>query len=201
MPEPSGEGGLDQALPAAFFDRPAAIVARALLGCHLVSECGGDRAVGRIVETEAYPGPEDPAGHAAASVGRTARNDPLFGPPGIAYIHLNYGVHWCLNVVTGEEGHPAGVLIRALEPLTGREVMRRRRGRAELTNGPARLTQALGIGPQLQRHPLDRPPLWMNHGSAVPERRVVVTTRIGISKGTDLRLRFYDDESRWISRR
>jgi DNA-3-methyladenine glycosylase len=156
---------------------------------------------GRIVETEAYTGPEDPACHAAEAIGRTARNDPLFGPPGTTYIHMNYGIHWLLNAVVRAEGEPAGVLIRALEPTEGAEVMRSRRGRLELTNGPARLAEALGVGPELQRHWLDRPPLWVSRGEPVPEGRVVVTTRIGISKGTEQPLRFYDGQSDWVSRR
>lgn len=196
-----GEVGAGPRLGKEWFARPAEAVARDLLGCILVSACGGGRTAGRIVETEAYPGPEDPACHAAAHIGRTARNDPLFGPPGTAYLHLNYGVHWCLNAVTCEEGHPAGVLIRALEPLAGRGLMRRRRGRDELTSGPARLVQALGIGPELQRHSLDRPPVWVSRGRSVPEEHVVVTTRVGISRGVERPLRFYDDRSRWVSRR
>ena len=188
-------------LPLAFFDRAAEQVARDLLGCTLISECGGSRVAGRIVETEAYTGPEDPASHAAEAIGRTVRNDPLFGPPGTTYIHMNYGIHWLLNAVVGAEGEPAGVLIRALEPTEGTEVMRSRRGRSELTNGPARLAQALGVDPELQRHRLDRPPLWVGRGEPVPEGSVVVTTRIGISKGTGHDLRFYDGRSDWVSRR
>jgi len=194
---------LGSALAASFYARPAEVVARDLLGRVLLSELGGVPAAGRIVETEAYTGPEDPASHAAEAIGRTERNDPLFGPPGTAYIHLNYGVHWCLNAVTTAEGRPAGVLLRALEPVLGQEVMRERRGRSELTSGPARLTQALGIsGPELQRHPLDRAPLRILSGpAAVPEEEVVRTTRIGISRGAELDLRFYDRRSRWVSRR
>lgn len=167
----------------------------------LASEREGARATGRIVETEAYTGPEDAACHAAAAIGRTARNDPLFGPPGIAYVHMNYGIHWLLNVVTGREGDPAGVLIRALEPLDGIAVMRRRRGRDELTNGPARLAQAVGVGPDLQRHPLDRPPVWIGAGEPVPDDDVVITTRVGIRKAAERELRFYDGRSRWVSKR
>lgn len=176
-------------------------MARDLLGCVLVSECGGLRTAGRIVETEAYTGPEDPACHAAASIGRTERNDPLYGPPGTAYLHLNYGTYWCLNVVTGEEGHPAGVLFRALEPLEGIDAMRERRGRSELTNGPGRLALALAIGPGLQRHPLDRRPLWVARGEPPAGDDIVTTTRIGISKAADRELRFYDRRSEWVSRR
>lgn len=193
---------MSAALAAEFYARPAAEVARHLLGRVLVSTVGDERTAGRIVETEAYTGPEDEASHAAASVGRTRRNDPLFGPPGTAYIHLNYGVHWCLNAVTGRQDHPAGVLIRALEPLEGLEVMRsRREGREELTNGPARLTQALGVGPDLQRHLLSRPPLWIEEGEPVPDRDIERTTRIGITRAADLELRFLQRSSRWVSRR
>lgn len=188
-------------LEASFYSRPAAEVAPDLLGCLLISEAGGERTSGRIVETEAYTGPEDPASHAAAPIGRTARNDPLYGPPGTAYIHLNYGIHWCMNTVTDREGHPAAVLIRALEPVEGEEVMLRRRGRAELTNGPARLTSALGIGPELQRHSLVGTPLWIESATPVPEADVVTTVRVGISKGAAMPLRFYDRRSRWVSRR
>lgn len=198
---PSAPGTDAIGLPAEFFDRPADRVARDLLGCLLVSELGGRRVCGRIVETEAYPGPDDPACHAAESIGRTTRNDPLYGPPGTAYIHMNYGVHWLLNAVTGPEGEPAGVLIRALEPVAGRDLMRERRGRDELTSGPARLVEALGVGPELQRHPLDRPPLWIEAGEGPPAASLVVTTRVGISKATDRELRFYDGRSRWVSRR
>lgn len=188
-------------LDPTFYSRPAAEVAPDLLGCLLISEVGGERTSGRIVETEAYTGPEDPASHAAAAIGRTARNDPLYGPPGSAYIHLNYGIHWCLNTVTDREGHPAAVLIRALEPAEGEEVMLRRRGRGELTNGPARLVRALGVGPQLQRHLLVEAPLWIERGTPVPEGDIVTTVRIGISKGASMPLRFYDRRSRWVSRR
>ncbi len=187
-----------------FFDREAETVARELLGGYLVSECGGARCVGRIVETEAYPGPHDPASHAARAIGRTRRNDPMFGPPGTAYIHLNFGIHWCLNVVVGPEGYPAAVLIRAVEPVEGLAVMRRRRdGRAEreLTSGPARLTRALAIGPELQRHPLFRAPLYIAAGSPVPAEAVVRTTRVGITKGRSKEWRFYDRRSPHVSRR
>ena len=165
------------------------------------SACAGERTAGRIVETEAYTGPDDDACHAAARVGRTERNAPLFGPPGTAYVHRNYGVHWLLNAVTGPEGFPAGVLLRALEPIEGIDVMRRRRGRPELTNGPARLAQALAVGPELQGHRLDRDPLSLHSGEPVPDEETEVTTRVGISRAADRPLRFYDRRSRWISKR
>jgi len=176
-------------------------VAPELLGALVVSEVGGLRTAGRIVETEAYEGPDDPASHAAARIGRTRRNEGLFGPPGTAYMHLNYGVHWCFNAVTDTEGTPHGVLIRALEPVSGEQHMQSRRGRDDLTNGPARLAQALGIGSNLQGHRLDGPPVWIQSGLPVPADSVVTTTRIGIAKGGSLLLRYYDSRSRWVSRR
>lgn len=191
-------------LAVSFFDRGAETVARELLGAYLVSDCGGSRCVGRIVETEAYPGPHDPASHAAATVGRTARNDPMFGPPGTAYIHLNFGVHWCLNVVVRREGYPAAVLIRALEPVEGLDTMRRRRNSRsdrQLTSGPAKLTQALAVRPSLQRHRLTEPPLFVAGGEPVPASALARDTRVGISRGTEKKWRFYDLRSAWVSRR
>jgi DNA-3-methyladenine glycosylase len=137
-------------LPASFYDRPTLRVAEDLLGKVLVHRTPGGVAAGMIVETEAYIGEDDPACHAAP--GPTARNAPLYGPPGLAYVYLNYGIHNLVNAVTESEGHPAAVLIRALEPLEGIRLMRRRRapdGRhiadADLCRGPGNLTKALGI--------------------------------------------------------
>jgi DNA-3-methyladenine glycosylase len=129
----------------------------------------------------------------------------MYGPPGTVYIHLNFGVHWCLNVVVESEGYPAAVLIRAVEPVEGLEVMRERRpGRPdlELTSGPGKLTRALGIGPELQRHTLtDGQPLFLARGQSVPAAERVQTTRVGISKGAEERWRFYDRRSPWVTQR
>lgn len=185
-----------------FFNRPAEDVAVELLGALLVSEQGG-LCVGKIVEVEAYTGPEDAASHAWERIGRTPRNDPMFGPPGIAYVYKSFGIHWCLNVVTGPEGFPAAVLIRALEPLEGIPLMRTRRGvrrERDLTSGPGRLTQALGIGPRLQRHPMDEPPLYIAEGERVSPRSIARAPRIGISRATSLRLRFFIRDNPWVSR-
>ena len=137
-------------LPRSFYDRPTLVVARELLGKVLVHRTAGGVAAGMIVETEAYIGEDDPACHAAP--GPTRRNAPLYGVPGFAYVYLNYGIHNLVNAVTEGEGHPAAVLIRALAPVEGIRLMRRRRapdGRhiddADLCRGPGNLTKALGI--------------------------------------------------------
>lgn len=190
-------------IPAAFFDRPAESVARDLLGGVLISTIGGEETVGRIVEAEAYIGPHDPASHAAERIGRTARNASMFGPPGIAYVYRIYGLHWCLNVVTGPEGYPAAVLIRALEPLAGIETMRRRRrlrSDRELTSGPARLAEALGITGALDGHPLQEPPLVLAAGEPVPDEAVAVGPRIGVTRAADWPLRFHVRGNAWVSR-
>ncbi len=190
-----------RALPMAFYARPAIELAPDLLGRILVRLSADGLTSGRIVETEAYPGPGDPASHAAARIGRTLRNDPLFGPPGTVYMHCNYGVHWCLNAVAADEEMPEGVLIRAVEPLVGRELMLRRRGRSELTNGPGRLGQAFDLGADLQRHPLDRAPVWIESGHLVDSVDRICTTRIGIRRAADRLWRWYDGTSSWVSRR
>ena len=163
------------ALVASWYERPAAAVARDLVGMTLVSEMDGLRTSGRIVETEAYVGPHDDASHAAARIGRTPRNISMFGTPGIAYIYRIYGIHWCLNVVTDEPDFPAAVLIRAIEPVEGIEHMRRRRAAGQkhlpdtaLTSGPGKLAAALGITGALDGHRLDRAPLWIESGTPVP---------------------------------
>jgi DNA-3-methyladenine glycosylase len=215
---PDDGGGLTpaaQLLPSAFYARPAEEVARDLLGAHLLSTIDGERTLGRIVEAEAYVGPHDPASHAAERIGRTARNASMYGPPGIAYVYRIYGMHWCLNAVTGSPDHPAAVLIRAVEPLEGLDVMRRRRrappGRRptelsaswppdrELARGPARLARALGIDGALDGHALDRPPLCIVPGERIPDERVVAGPRIGVTRARDWELRFFLRGSPWVS--
>lgn len=155
---------------------------------------------GVIVETEAYGGPEDPASHAATGSGITRRNRAMFGPPGHAYVYLSYGVHWCLNVVTGPEGRGEAVLLRGLDPIEGHDVMTiRRGGRTPLAAGPGRLAQALGVDDALYGHPLDRTPLLLAGGWAVSDRDVVVTGRVGVSTAADWPLRFYVAGSSGVS--
>ena len=170
-------------MPAAFFARETEVVARQLLGCLL--EVRGSRGVlsGRIVETEAYLGEHDAACHAA--VGRTRRTDPLYGPPGTAYVYFTYGMHWCFNTVTRPVGQPSAVLVRALEPAEGLATMRRRRPAArrdsDLTSGPGKLCAALGIDGRHNRAVLQRGVLVIRRGRPVPEADVAVTPRIGIN--------------------
>jgi len=188
-------------LSPAFYARPTAEVARRLLGHVIVSDIDGRRCCGRIVETEAYLGPHDPASHAFGHR-RTARTEVMYGPPGTAYVYFTYGMHWCLNAVTERNGYPAAVLIRALEPLQGLPVMRRRRGRVrdeELCAGPARLCQALGITGRENGRPLTRGRLRI-----VRDRRheapVEVTGRVGVTVAADWPLRFVIAGSQWRSR-
>lgn len=188
-------------LPPSFYDRATEAVARDLLGAVLEHRTPDGVARGRIVETEAYLGPHDPACHAAA--GLTARTRTLHGPPGTAYVYFIYGMHWCFNAVTREEGHGSAVLVRALEPLAGLALMRERRGverEAELTRGPARLCDALGITRDQDGLRLDRGPLRILHGTPVPDEDVLVGPRIGIRKAADWPLRFYLRGNRFVSR-
>ncbi len=167
-------------------------MARRLLGARLVSTVAGVRTEGVIVEAEAYGGPEDPASHAAIKAGRTARNAPMFGPPGRAYVYLIYGMHACLNVVTGAEGHAQAVLIRGLAPVSGVDVMTARRGgRAPPAAGPGRLCEALGITRDLDGHDLSVPPLELVPGWSIPEARIGVSGRIGVTRAAAWPFRFY----------
>jgi DNA-3-methyladenine glycosylase len=189
-------------LPKSFFARDTEIVARELLGAVLECRTTDGVASGRIVETEAYVGEHDLACHAAA--GRTARTAPLYGPPGIAYVYFIYGVHWCVNAVTRGVNEPSAVLIRALEPLSGLDLMRRRRPAAkrdvDLTNGPGKLCQALGITGEHNCLPLQKPPIRILSGAPVPDDSVAVTPRIGITQCVDWPLRWVIRDNPFVSR-
>ena len=188
-------------LPPSFYDRATEDVARDLLGAVLEHRTALGTVRGRIVETEAYLGPHDPACHAAA--GLTARTRTLHGPPGTAYVYFIYGMHWCFNAVTREEGHGSAVLIRALEPLAGLDLMRRRRGvdrDVDLTSGPARLCDAFGLTRAQDGARLDRGALRILRGVRVPDEDVVVSPRIGIRKAAEWPLRFHIRGSRFVSR-
>lgn len=190
-------------LPRSFYDRDTEVVARELLGAVLECTTPLGTAAGRIVETEAYIGEHDGACHAAA--GLTPRTRFLYGPPGIAYVYFVYGMHWCVNAVTRAEGLPSAVLIRALEPVAGLPLMRRRRGHPardrDLTNGPGKLCEALGITGAMNGVPLRGPgPLRLRRGAPVADADVVVSPRIGVSRAADWPLRFYVRHSPWVSR-
>ena len=196
-------------MPREFYESPTLTVAGELIGKVLVHETRHGLASGVIVETEAYIGESDPACHAAA--GPTARNAPLYGPPGVAYVYLNYGIHYLVNAVTEAEGWPAAVLIRALEPLEGETLMRRRRARgtgklpadfesAGLCRGPGNLTRALGIS--LEHNLLDLTASDLRIEDAqLPARELAWSPRIGINVGTDRIWRCYAVGSSAVSGR
>lgn len=173
-------------LPITFYDRDPRQVAVDLLGCVLVHETEKGLTSGVIVETEAYR-PEDPACHAYK--GHTMRNRTIFGAPGLAYVYLAYGVHRMINAVCEEEGVGSAVLIRALNPLEGQDLMTERRGKLDLCTGPGKLTQALGIELYQDGNSLTRDPLTLRWGDP-PKGEIVSTTRIGLSRGTELPWRY-----------
>jgi len=186
-------------LPRAFYTRPTLEVARDLIGLVLVHDTRAGTAAGVIVEAEAYIGESDPACHAAP--GPTRRNAPLYGLPGIGYVYLNYGMHYLVNAVTEPEGSPAAVLIRALEPLEGEKLMRRRRARGssrsadsfathELCRGPGNLTRALGISLDDNKGDLTEGPLRIEDRQR-PRREVAWSRRIGINVGVEAEWRVF----------
>jgi DNA-3-methyladenine glycosylase len=177
-------------------------VAARLLGSEIVRKINGQRIVVRIVETEAYD-QTDAASHSYR--GPTPRTKVMFGPPGYAYVYFTYGMHYCMNVVTGPIGHGSAVLIRAAEPVAGIEAIRAHRPKTvsdrDLTNGPAKLCQALMIDKTLSGHDLRVPPLQLILKPALPKHHIVTTTRIGISREQELPLRFYIQDNSFVSRK
>jgi DNA-3-methyladenine glycosylase len=183
-------------LTQADFEGNSHDVARALIGATLLIDGVG----GKIVETEAYDR-EDPASHSFS--GPTARNQAMFGPPGRAYVYRSYGIHWCLNFVCREEGHGAGVLIRAIEPLKGLDVMQARRGLDNtkmLCSGPGKVGQALGINREMNGLRLDRKPFKVLASPTAEDVQVVTGPRIGISKAVQIPWRFGLAHSPYLSR-
>ena len=188
-------------LPRDFYARDTLEAARDLLGAVLVHDTSEGRAVGGIVEVEAYVGEEEAACHAAA--GLTPRTGPLYGPPGHAYVYFVYGMHWCFNAVTRPRGLPSAVLVRALEPLEGLPLMRRRRGGRpdrDLTSGPGKLASALGIGPAQNRADLTRGSLTIVEGDVVRDREVARGPRVGIRVAADLPYRLWVRGNPHVSR-
>lgn len=188
-------------LPREFFRQPTLEVARALIGKVFVVNRGGMRLSGRIVETEAYIGEDDPACH--ARFGLTSRNAIMFGDAGYLYVYFIYGMYDMLNFVTEPRGNPAAVLIRALEPLEGIETMRAHRGvqdRHRLTSGPGMLCRALKITTADTGQSLTSREFFVLDDGA-PAPRLRQTSRIGITEGHDLLWRFCDAESTFVSRK
>lgn len=173
--------------------------ARQLLGCELVRTFKDGQARVRIAETEAYD-QTDAASHSYN--GRTQRTDVMFGPAGHLYVYFTYGMHYCMNVVVGPEHYGAAVLIRAVEPIEGKELMieRRQRTGIDLTNGPAKLCQALNVDKRMNGHDLERSPLRLELNPALEDEEIVVTERIGISKAIDEPWRFYIKSNPYVSR-
>jgi len=215
-------------LPQSFYNQPALKVAQNLLGCFLVrklpsvakgvqhsslfrrSSCGGRVECRtpywrfKIVETEAYNGPNDLASHACR--GQTPRNKVMFGPPGIIYVYLTYGMHYMLNIVTGRIDYPAAILIRAVEPLPPPNLPLNK-GEEVITSGPAKLTRALGVDKNFNGRPIYKKKygLWIeDRKEAIKQRQVIKTTRIGIDyagKYKDKLWRFYIKDSKFISKK
>jgi DNA-3-methyladenine glycosylase len=188
-------------LPASFFARPTAEVARDLLGKVLVSRIGGRVTGGRIVEVEAYLGTDDPGSHAATR-GITKRNATMYGPPAHAYVYFTYGNHHMLNLVTEPEGVAGAVLIRAIEPLIGEDVMAERRGRngRECTDGPGKVAAALGVTLEHNGAPLTPDRALCCYDAPSPEEEVRTSGRIGLTAGHDAELRFYLEGNQYVSK-
>ncbi len=189
-------------LKRSFYNRATQIVAQELLGKFVVRETPEGRIVGQIVETEAYFGEGDSASHAAR--GKTLRSSIMFGPPGYAYVYFNYGMHWLFNVVTEKEGVPGAVLIRALEPLEGIDIMQTNRLSGDirnLTNGPAKLTQAMGINGSYNGRDITKGNLYICRDKNEKKFVIKLAKRVGISSAKDDLLRYYIEKSKFVSRR
>lgn len=195
------------ALPRSFYARDVLDVAPDCIGAILVHESAEGTVAGRIVEVEAYRGPEDRAAHSFGGR-RTARTEAMFGPPGHAYVFFVYGIHWHVNLVTGAPGEPHAILIRAVEPVAGIELMARRRGmdptRRELTNGPGKICQAFGIDRASYGADLSKPPLYLKPRPAgAPPPRIDRSPRIGVDYAgawKDRPWRFFDADSPYVPR-
>lgn len=183
-----------------WLDVPAEVAARRLLGCELVRQLDGQEIRVRIVEVEAYD-QGDEASHTFR--GRTRRNDAMFKSAGHLYVYFTYGMHHCCNVVCGKEGFGSGVLIRAVEPVNGLEIIEKRRGMSgvNVTNGPGKICQALDIDRTFSGHDLAEPPIQLIKKPALPNDRVVSGSRIGISKAVHELRRFYVKDSPYVPKK
>jgi len=187
-------------LARSFYARDPVTVASELLGRLMVSRIGDEVTAVRLVEVEAYWGEHDPGSHAHR--GRTPRNAVMFGPPGHLYVYFTYGMHWCVNVVTGTDGEASAVLVRAGEPLVGQEAMAQRRAgvvRRDWCRGPARLAQALGLDGTINGTSLLDGPASLLHGRPVSPKDVVRTPRVGLSAGIETPWRFAVRDCPYVS--
>lgn len=196
---------MNKSLKKAFFRQPTLALAKALLGCLLTKETSEGTASGIIVETEAYMGPDDRAAHSFGGR-RTKRTEIMFGGPGITYTYTMH-THCLFNVVSGETGQPNAVLIRAVEPVSGQELMVERRPKAkkeiQWTNGPGKLTKALGITMADYGHPLDKSPLWIAKGKEIAPERIEAGPRVGIQntgEAVHYPWRFWISGNKFVSR-
>jgi len=182
-----------------FLDAPSSEVAPKLLGCILERHLDGEILRVRIVETEAYD-QTDVASHSYR--GETERTRVMFGEYGHLYVYFTYGMHYCANIVTGRKGHGAGVLLRAVEPVDGTDIIEKRRGKAgiEATNGPAKLCQALGIGKTMNGHDLRTGELRLIPQEPLAPALITQTVRVGISQGKDVPWRFYIASNPYVSK-
>ena len=194
-------------LEKSFYQQKVMTVARELLGKTIVHESTEGITAGRIVETEAYMGPEDRAAHSSGGR-RTARNEVMYGPKGHAYVYFIYGLYWCFNVTAGAlPGKPEAVLLRALEPVAGEDIMAKRRGATEekstnLTNGPSKLCMAMGISKLQNKADITAPPLYINYSSPIPKEEIVETRRVGVHYAGEWKnkpWRFYIKDNRFVS--
>lgn len=194
-------------LQRSFYQRDTLIVAKDLLGKILVHQSNKGLTAGRIVETEAYLGPEDQAAHSSGGH-RTARNEVMFEQKGHAYVYFIYGLYYCFNITTGSLfGKPEAVLVRALEPFTGQNIMEKRRNLKKgkpinLTNGPSKLCMAMDINKEQNKTDLTSPPLYIKYSPLVSEEDIIKTTRIGIDYAgvwKNKPLRFYIKGNTFVS--
>lgn len=195
------KSGRIKKLKREFYNRHTLKVARDLLGKFLVVNKNGSKLSGKIVETEAYRGLYDPASHAYGGI--TPRNKIMFGEPGYAYVYFTYGMYYCLNVITERKGFPAGVLIRALEPRDGIEIMKKRKKKEkidDLTSGPGKLCQALGIDKSLYGADLISNTIYLEDRGE-KAGKIDSTNRIGIDEGKEKKWRFYIKDNRFVSKK
>ena len=190
-------------LPPSFFETDTLTLAKNLLGKYFVRKLNNQTLIGMIVETEAYHETGDESCHAHR--GKTPRNSVMFGPPGRLYVYFTYGMHYCMNIAAEAEGIGAAVLIRALEPVEGLDIMRKNRGMLDgeksLCNGPAKLCQAFAISRAENGHDLQSREIYLTQGISVKSQDIVTATRIGISRAAELPWRFYVRSNLYVSRR